>query len=231
MSGSLFGDSSAPSTAARNKTSGGGDDWLTAHCDGGSRGNPGPAGYGAVIVAPSGEKIAELSEFLGVFTNNVAEYRGLVATLDWVVANGYRRLRVVSDSLLMVNQINGRYKVNSPDLRELWTAARRQIAQLDDFNISHALRHKNKDADRLANEAMDRGTGKPAAGRPAAAIPYPKAPGSPQPPQSRPVAASTTPAAATSSGKMYRGFVRDGAVHLLGDARLPDGAFVKIILE
>ncbi|MFC6646365.1 ribonuclease HI family protein [Granulicella cerasi] len=228
MSGNLFGNDPVPSEPAAASDS----EWLTAHCDGGSRGNPGPAGFGAVVVSPKGENLAELSEFLGIFTNNVAEYRGLLSVLEWVVKNGYKRVRVVSDSLLMVNQINGKYKVNSPDLRELWMQARGMIKQLDGFEITHALRHKNKDADRLANEAMDRGTGKPAAGRPAAAIPYPKAPGAPQPPSAggsapRPAAAPV----ASGSGKMFRGFVRDGQVHLLGDARLPDGVFVKVVVE
>ncbi|MDE1155913.1 MAG: ribonuclease HI family protein [Acidobacteriaceae bacterium] len=223
MSGTLFGDSSSRSAAPS------GEGWLAAHCDGGSRGNPGPAGYGAVIVAPNGEKLAELSDFLGVCSNNVAEYRGLLATLAWVQQHGYRRLRVVSDSLLMVNQINGRYKVNSPDLRPLWEQARQLIRGFEGFEISHALRHKNKDADRLANEAMDRGTGKPAAGKPSAAIPYPKAPGAPKPAQAS--ASSTPRAGSPSGGQMLRGFVRDGSVHLLGGASLPDGVFVKIIPE
>jgi len=220
MSGSLFGNDPVPSPT--------GNEWLAAHCDGGSRGNPGPAGFGAVIVGPDGRKLAELSEFLGVCSNNVAEYKGLLAVLQWVAEHGYSRVRVVSDSLLMVNQVNGRYKVNSPDLRPLWEEARRRIRQLEGFEISHALRHKNKDADRLANEAMDRGTGRPAAGRPAVAIPSPKATEAPQ----KAAAAPPRPAPATpTEPRMLRGFVRDGAVHLLGGATLPDGVFVKVIPE
>ncbi len=195
--------------------------WLIAHCDGGARGNPGPAGYGAVIETESGEKLAELSEFLGIRTNNYAEYSGLLGVLAWALEHGHRRLRVVSDSELMVKQIQGRYKVNSPDLKPLWTEARSRIAQLDEFQITHALRHKNKDADRLANVAMDRGMGRearPDAGgsasepkRESRATPYPKNPASAPP--------------------MLRGFTRDGVVHLLGDAKLPDGIFVKIVPE
>jgi ribonuclease HI len=104
--------------------------WISAHCDGGARGNPGPSGFGALIQASDGTVLAELSEFLGIQTNNFAEYSGLLASLDFALAHGHRRLRVVSDSELMVKH---------------------------GFEIVHALRHKNKDADRLANQAMDRG--------------------------------------------------------------------------
>jgi probable phosphoglycerate mutase len=131
--------------------------WISAHCDGGARGNPGPSGFGAFIQDADGTVIAELSEFLGIQTNNFAEYSGLLASLDYALSNGHRRLRVVSDSELMVKQIQGKYKVKSPILRPLYDQAKKKIAQLDGFEITHALRHKNKDADRLANQAMDRG--------------------------------------------------------------------------
>jgi probable phosphoglycerate mutase len=134
--------------------------WITAHCDGGARGNPGPAGFGAVVQDANGTVLAELSEFLGIQTNNVAEYSGLLAVLSYALAHGHRRLRVVSDSELMVKQIQGKYQVKSPGLRPLYEQARKKIAQLDRFEITHALRHKNKDADRLANDAMDRGMGR-----------------------------------------------------------------------
>src|SRR5262249_44723780 len=93
--------------------------WYTAHCDGGSRGNPGPAGYGAVIEDPKGSVVARLSEFLGRQTNNFAEYKGLLAVLTWAKEYGARQLRVVSDSELMVKQMKGQYKVSSPALRPL----------------------------------------------------------------------------------------------------------------
>ena len=133
-------------------------DWIHAHCDGGSRGNPGPSGYGALITNSHGEILAELSEFLGIRTNNFAEYSGLLACLAYALENKHPRLKVVSDSELMVKQIQGKYKVNSPDLKPLWQEARNRIARLEAFEISHALRHKNKQADALANQAMDRGT-------------------------------------------------------------------------
>ena len=89
-------------------------DWISAHCDGGARGNPGPAGYGVLIQDPTGAVVAELSEFLGNRTNNFAEYSGLLGSLDFALTNGHRRLRVVSDSELMVKQIQGKYQVKSP---------------------------------------------------------------------------------------------------------------------
>jgi probable phosphoglycerate mutase len=134
--------------------------WITAYCDGGARGNPGPAGFGAVVQDAKGTVLAELSDFLGIQTNNVAEYSGLLAVLSYALAHGHRRLRVVSDSELMVKQIQGKYQVKSPGLRPLYEQARKKIAQLEHFEITHALRHKNKDADRLANDAMDRGMGR-----------------------------------------------------------------------
>jgi len=130
--------------------------WISAHCDGGARGNPGPSGFGALIQDADGAVLAELSEFLGIQTNNFAEYSGLLASLDFALTHNHPRLRVVSDSELMVKQIQGRYKVKSPLLRPLFDLAKKKIAQLDAFEITHALRHKNKDADRLANQAMDR---------------------------------------------------------------------------
>ena len=146
------GDNLFPSTTS---------DWTIAYCDGGSRGNPGPAGFGVYIQDEAGKVLAELSEYLGKRTNNFAEYSGLLAALRFAIAQGRRQLRVVSDSELMVKQMKGQYRVNSPELRPLCT--RRPVAltvQLDRFEIRHVLREKNRHADRLANLAMDRGTGK-----------------------------------------------------------------------
>ena len=145
----------APRTASRPASG----PWISAHCDGGARGNPGPAGYGVLIQNADGAVLAELSEFLGIQTNNFAEYSGLLAVLDFALTHGHRRLRVVSDSELMVKQIQGKYQVKSPILRPLYDQAKKKISQLEAFEITHALRHKNKDADRLANQAMDRGMG------------------------------------------------------------------------
>jgi probable phosphoglycerate mutase len=133
-----------------------------AHCDGGSRGNPGPSGYGAVIEDANGRVVAELSEYLGIQTNNFAEYSGLLAVLRWAVENKAKRLRVVSDSELMVKQMQVLYKVRSPILRPLWEEARRLSRLIEHFDMRHTLRGGNKQADRLANEAMDKGMGKAA---------------------------------------------------------------------
>jgi probable phosphoglycerate mutase len=195
--------------------------WVAAFCDGGARGNPGPAGFGAVLYAPDGTVLAELSEFLGFRTNNYAEYSGLLAVLAYAIEHKIPRLKVTSDSELMVKQIQGKYKVSSPDLKPMWEEAKRRIRQLQGFEIGHALRHKNKIADRLANEAMDRGMkreNKPGGPAPAPlkATPYPTKSTAPPNPNGNP---------------MLRGFVRDGVVHLLGGATLPEGAFVKVIKE
>src|ERR1700722_16117021 len=153
----------APSLFQNEASSPATSDWINAHCDGGARGNPGPAGYGALIQDSRGQVVAELSEYLGLRTNNYAEYSGLLGCLQYAVDHHHPRLRVVSDSELMVKQIQGKYQVKSPDLKPLYEEAKRRIAKLEAFEITHALRHKNKDADRLANEAMDRGMKRPAA--------------------------------------------------------------------
>lgn len=129
----------------------------TAHIDGGARGNPGPAGYGVVIHDPQGKKVAELSEYLGHRTNNYAEYQGLLAALRHALAHDIRSLKVISDSELMVRQIKGIYKVRHPELRKFYDEAQQMARKLDHFDIRHALREHNRDADRLANQAMDRG--------------------------------------------------------------------------
>ena len=181
-----------PSLFAAHPAAGG----ITAHCDGGARGNPGPSGYGAEITDSSGAVIAELSEFLGIRTNNYAEYSGLLASLQYALDNGHHSLHVISDSELMVKQIQGKYKVNSPDLKPLWQEAKARIAKLDSFEITHALRHKNKAADRLANEAMDRGMRRDTLAEgypvvrstqveslPLRAVPYPQRSEAPPPPR------------------------------------------------
>lgn|SRR5215469_6649215 len=155
---SLFPESSESATARH--TSPQSVEWITANVDGGARGNPGPAGYGAYIRGADGKPIAQLSEYLGIKTNNYAEYSALLAALEYAITNGYRALKVISDSELMVRQMTGQYRVNSPELKPMYEKARSLARQLDKFSIEHALRTKNQHADRLANEAMDRGTGK-----------------------------------------------------------------------
>jgi ribonuclease HI len=184
-------------------------DGIIAYCDGGSRGNPGPAGFGVYIQDSTGSLLAELSQYLGTRTNNFAEYSALLAALEFAIANGHQSLRVVSDSELMVKQMKGQYRVNSPELRPLYEEARRRVHDLAHFQIQHVLREKNRHADRLANLAMDRGTGK----APAASL-----------------AADPAPAAPACKAPMLRGFVKGGVIHVLG-GELPDGIFVKVIPE
>src|SRR5215472_15299950 len=121
--------------------------------DGGSRGNPGPAAYGVLIRDGRGEVVAKLKKYIGRTTNNVAEYYGLIAALDYAQSHGIRALRIESDSELLVNQMQGRYKVKSADLQPLFERARKMAQSFDSFRISHVYREQNGDADRLANEA------------------------------------------------------------------------------
>ena len=136
------------------------DHYLVAHSDGGARGNPGPAGYGVVIKDETGRKVAALSEYLGHQTNNFAEYQGLIAALEYAIKHGPKALKLISDSELLVRQIKGIYKVKNATLQDLHGRAKELISQLDWFSIGHALREHNQEADRLANDAMDRGMGK-----------------------------------------------------------------------
>jgi ribonuclease HI len=128
---------------------------IVAHIDGGSRGNPGPAAYGVAITTPQGQSVTAFAEYIGVATNNFAEYQGLLAALDYALSHGCPRLRVMTDSELMARQISGRYKVRSPDLKPLYDKARALISRLQAFSIQHVYREQNREADRLANQAMD----------------------------------------------------------------------------
>jgi probable phosphoglycerate mutase len=128
---------------------------IVAHVDGGSRGNPGPAAYGVSIETAQGEPVTAFAKFLGVATNNFAEYQGLLAALDYALAHGYPRLRILTDSELMARQISGHYKVRSPDLKPLYDKAKSLISRLESFSIRHVYREQNREADRLANKAMD----------------------------------------------------------------------------
>lgn len=185
-SGTLFPTSAPP------------DSYLIAHVDGGSRGNPGPAGYGVVITDRAGKKIATLHEYLGRQTNNYAEYQGLLAALDYSLTHGHRALKVVSDSELLVKQIRGEYRVKSPALLDLYQRSRQMISQFEWFSIQHTLREGNQEADRLANMAMDKGTGRTK-------------------PSPAPIA----------SIREFEGVVRNGVIVLDG-AELPDGTRVQI---
>lgn len=160
-SGLLFAESHQPQPSAGVHV---------AEVDGASRGNPGPASYGLVVRSPEGGVAWEQGKFIGRNTNNVAEYHALLAALDYATSHGLRALRVRSDSELLVRQMQGRYKVKSPDLRPLHERAIKAARGLEYFAIEHVMREKNRDADRLANEALDRASAisgqNPAAARP-----------------------------------------------------------------
>ena len=173
--------------------------YLVANTDGGARGNPGPAGYGVVIHDSSGEKVAALSQYLGRQTNNFAEYQALIGALEYAVEHGPKALKVISDSELMVRQIRGIYKVKDPTLRDLYARASQLISQLEWFHIEHVLRGHNREADELANQAMDKGSRRPS-------VPAPKISQQPQ---------------------EFNGVVRGGKIELL-DGSIPDGTQVQV---
>jgi ribonuclease HI len=178
------------------------ENYLIAHTDGGARGNPGPAGYGVVIHDSHGTKIAGLSQYLGRQTNNVAEYQALIAALEFAVEHGPKALKVISDSELLVRQIKGIYKVKEPTLRDLHGRASQLIRQLEWFDIEHVLRGHNREADDLANRAMDQGSGRTSF----------------QPPKVAPLR------------QEFNGIVRGGKVELL-DGTLPEGAQVQVRIK
>jgi ribonuclease HI len=187
--------------------------YLVAHSDGGARGNPGPAGYGVVIQDEAGRKVAHLSEYLGHQTNNFAEYQGLIAALEYALEHGPKALKLISDSELLVRQIKGIYKVKNAVLQDLHGRAKELIAQLDWFSIGHALREQNQDADRLANEAMDKGMGR------VARAPLRQAQGGLSP-------ATASPTLNASSQEL-EGVIRNGVVELV-NGKLPEGTRVQI---
>ena len=127
---------------------------ITAYIDGGARGNPGPAGYGVHIERADGS-VVELHGGLGIATNNVAEYNGLLAALEWAVENGESVVNIKADSELLVKQMRGEYKVKHPGLQPLVARARVLVGQLDRVTFVHVRREHNKDADRLSNLGMD----------------------------------------------------------------------------
>ena len=179
---------------------------LIAHIDGGARGNPCPAGYGVFIKDQSGKKVAALSEYLGHQTNNYAEYNGLLAALQYAIQNNHKALKVISESELMVKQIRGQYKVRNLALLELHRRAMDLIRKLEWFSIQHVLRAQNREADGLANAAMDRGMGRASTAEPSS------------PNASRAVG---------SEPNEFEGIVRRGVVELT-NAQLPDGTKVQV---
>jgi ribonuclease HI len=179
-----------------------------ANIDGGSRGNPGPAAYGVVIRNGKGEIVARLKKYIGQSTNNVAEYFGLIAALDYAQAHGIRTLRVESDSELMVKQMRGQYKVKSADLMPLFERAKKMSQALESFRIDHVYREQNREADALVNQALDE-TSRPA------------------------TAAASNAARQPAKDSTMRFFARykDGAFHPEDALNLPEGTEVEILLR
>jgi ribonuclease HI len=188
-----------------------------ANIDGGSRGNPGPASYGVVIRDPRGEIVARLKKFIGRTTNNVAEYYGLIAALDYAQSNNIKALRVESDSELLVKQMRGQYKVKSADLKPLYERAKKMSQAIPVFRIDHVYREQNREADLLANEALDEVSGKP------------------------PTVENRNSKIESGNSKMenrsaapaikVRARFRSGILYPLEDVDLPDGAEVEILLR
>ena len=128
---------------------------ITAYFDGGARSNPGPAGYGVHIVDDLGNVLAELHGSLGNTTNNIAEYNGLIAALQWAVDHGLKQISIKGDSQLIIEQMRGNYKVKHEGLKPLYLKARMLVMQIGDVTFEHVRREQNKDADRLSNIGMD----------------------------------------------------------------------------
>jgi ribonuclease HI len=130
---------------------------LRIHVDGASRGNPGDAGFGVHVAGPDGSTLAELYGHLGQATNNVAEYQGLLHALRWARHRGARRLEIFSDSELLVRQMGGRYRVKNPKLLPLYREAVALVAGFERVSLHHVPREQNREADALANRALDEG--------------------------------------------------------------------------
>jgi ribonuclease HI len=202
----LFGDAPAepkPAAAA-----------YRANIDGGSRGNPGPAAYGVVIRDGSGELVAKLKKHIGRMSNNVAEYYGLIAALDYAQSHKFRALRIESDSELLVKQMRGQYKVKSADLQPLFERAKKMTQGFESFRIDHVYREQNREADALANEALDAAEG---------VVPGAK--------KSEPPAAKHEAPGVKPEPRRIRARFRGGVLYLLEDVELPDGMVVDVSIH
>ena len=199
-------------------------DLHTAHIDGAARGNPGPASYAVIVRRPDGSLLKEIGKYFGRATNNVAEYYALIAALDLATTAGIAHLRVLSDSELLVRQMQGLYKVKNAELRPLFERAKKLAGGLAYFAIEHIGRELNRDADGLANEALDRTSstsriqGIERSGVPAASSqsrkPVPK------------------PRSATREDALrVRARYKNGALHPAEPLDLPDGAEVDLTIQ
>jgi ribonuclease HI len=150
--------SSSPAARAASPADAGPGTWpeeVTVHIDGGSRGNPGEAGVGVYFQDRAGAPLQSISRYIGRATNNTAEYQALLVALSRAREAGVRHLRVFSDSELLVNQVNGRYRTTVPHLQQYLQEAIRLMREIGRVDVAHVRREQNKEADALANEAMD----------------------------------------------------------------------------
>ena len=182
-----------------------------ANIDGAARGNPGPASYGVLIRDGRGEVVTKLKKYIGRMTNNVAEYYGLIAALDYAQSHGIRALRVESDSELMVKQMRGLYKVKSADLQPLFERAKKMSQGFESFRIDHVYREQNREADALANQALDETAGVP--------------------PAAGPPSKTAATGAAPAGPRWIQARFRSGILYPLEDIDLPDGTEVEITLR
>jgi probable phosphoglycerate mutase len=195
-------------------------DLFIAHVDGASRNNPGPAAYGVVLRRPDGSVVETLSKYIGTKTNNEAEYFGLIAALDCAASHRIARLRVVSDSELLVRQMQGNYKVKSASLKPLHEQARRLAGQFAYIVFEHVPRALNADADRLANEALDKTESHGVGAR--HAVP------------ARPIMhepSARLKAAATSAPRKIRARYSGGALHPAEPLDLAEGEEVELTMK
>ena len=139
------------STSARSNT----DGRCIIYTDGGARGNPGPAAAAGVIIGPDGTVVEEVTDYLGVTTNNVAEYRALIMTLQRALALGCSRVAVKMDSELVVKQLSGAYRVKDEKMIPLHAEVRRLLSRFDGQSVEHVARNANKHADKLVNAVLD----------------------------------------------------------------------------
>jgi ribonuclease HI len=205
-----------------------------ANIDGGSRGNPGPAAYGVIIRDGRGEIVAKLKKYIGRMTNNVAEYYGLIAAMDYAQSHGIRALRIESDSELLVKQMRGQYKVKSEDLRPLFERAQKMSKAFDSFRIEHVYREQNREADALANEALDETEGGkpklPATPKSASSAKSETSAKSESGAKSESSSKSTPPSSQPEPRKIQARF-RGGVLYLLEDVELPDGMVVDVSIH
>jgi len=186
-----------------------------ANIDGASRGNPGPASYAVVVRNADGEVIEKLAKNIGSQTNNVAEYYGLIAALDYATTRNISALRIRSDSELLVRQMQGRYKVKSADLKPLYERAAKMAKQIPYFTIEHVRREYNADADALANVALD-----------SAGVPkFDGGAAKSAPPRDK------SPTHTFEKPRTYRGRVTNGVLELSGHLDLPEGTEIEVAVR